>query len=294
MTQLVWDQVGQKKYETGVDHGVLYLADNAGNYDEGFAWNGLVSVTESPSGAEPNKQYADNIVYVNLISAEEFSATIEAFTYPDEFAECDGSAEPTPGVVIGQQDRRGFGLSYRTKIGNDTGGQDFGFKVHLVYGGMAAPTEKAYTTVNDSPEAATFSWEVSTTPVPVGTIAGVEYKPTATLVIDSTKVDAAALSDLLTILYGTNLVDPRLPSPAEVVALFSGTVTDSGLPLAPTYNPTTDVVTIPTVTGVDYYINDEIVTGTVTITADTIVTAKPKPGFKFPPNADNDWFIDFS
>jgi hypothetical protein len=218
MVALTWDQVGERTYETGVDHGVLYLQNaTTGAYDTGVSWNGLTAVTESPSGAEATPQYADNIKYLNLVSAEEFGATVEAFTYPDEFAQCDGTATPSPGVAVGQQGRKPFGLSYRTRLGNDVDGTDFGFKIHLIYGALAAPSERAYATVNDSPEAITFSWEVSTTPVD----AGETLKPTAQITIDSTKVDPDALEDLLDILYGrVALAEPRLPLPVEVFALF--------------------------------------------------------------------------
>lgn len=255
MTALTWDEVGERLYETGVDHGVLYIPDNTGAYDEGHAWNGLVTVTESPSGAEANPTYADNIKYLNLISVEQFGATIEAYTYPDAFAQCDGSAEPTDGVIVGQQGRHLFGLCYRTLLGNDVDGTDFGYKLHLVYGATAAPSEKAYGTVNDSPEAITFSWEVSTIPVAVTGL-----KPTASIVINSTKVDSAALSDLEDILYGTVGDDPRLPLPDEVLAIIGGTVTnvDLGTPAnQPTYNAGTHVVTLPNVTGVQWQINGE-------------------------------------
>jgi hypothetical protein len=211
---LTWDEVGEKLYETGVDHGVLYLPDNAGVYNTGYAWNGLTTVTESPSGAEPNPQYADNIKYLNLYSAEEFGATIEAFTYPEEFGQCDGTAVPAPGVAIGQQGRKMFGLSYRTKVGNDVDGIDFGYKLHLIYGCQAAPSEKAYATINDSPEAIAFSWEITTTPVPV-----TDYGPTSLIVIDSTVVDAADLTALEALLYGTTLA-AALPAPDAVIALF--------------------------------------------------------------------------
>jgi hypothetical protein len=292
MTQLKWDQVSERRYETGVDHGVLYLANNAGAYNEGFAWNGLTTVTESPSGAEASPQYADNMKYLNLISAEEFGATIEAFTYPDEFGQCDGSAEPEPGISFGQQGRRGFGFSYRTRVGNDTEGTDHGFKVHLIYGAQAAPSEKAYTTINDSPEALAFSWEITTTPVEVGVIDGVEYKPTAQVTVDSTKVDEDALADLLDVLYGTAGQDPRLPSPAEVVAMFSGTLTEA-VPTEPAYNDATDTITIPTVAGVEYLINDNVVAaGPVVITEDTVVTARPAAGYKFPDVTDTDWYYN--
>lgn len=294
MTKLLWDQVGQRIYETGVDHGVLYLPNGSGVYSTGVAWNGLVTVTESPSGAEASPQYADNIKYLNLTSAEEFGGTIEAFTYPDEFAECDGSALLEGGVSIGQQTRRMFGLSYRTRVGNDLQGSDFGYKLHLVYGATAAPSERAYGTINDSPEPITFSWEFTTNPVDVGTIAGKVYKPTATLTIDSTKVDADALADLEDLLYGTVGSDPSLPLPAQVIALFSGTVVEV-MPTEPTYNATTDTITIPAVTGVVYKINGEVQTaGPVVITQDTVVTAEPASGYKFPAVSDRDWLYDHS
>lgn len=217
MAPLTWDQVGERLYETGVDHGVLYLPNETGVYDLGVAWNGLTTVTESPSGAEPNAQYADNIKYLNLISAEEFGCTIEAFTYPEEFGQCDGSALPAPGVVVGQQGRKMFGLSYRTRVGNDVDGTDHGYKLHLVYGCQAAPSEKAYATINDSPEAIAFSWEVTTTPVPV-----TDYKPTSLIVIDSTVVDAADLTALEALLYGNGATEAALPTPDAVIALFGG------------------------------------------------------------------------
>ena len=221
MAVLEWDATGEKVYETGVDHGVLYSPDLTGAYNTGVVWNGLVTVTEAPSGAEPQPQYADNIKYINLVSAEEFGATIEAFTYPDAFGVHDGTAQPTAGLYLGQQARKPFGLSYRTLVGNDLEGTDHGYKLHLIYGALAAPSEKAYGTVNDSPEAITFSWEVTTTPVAVGTVGGVTYKPVASLTIDSRKVNAAALASLEGILYGTATEEPRLPLPAEVIALMS-------------------------------------------------------------------------
>lgn len=227
MTTLIkWDQTGEREYETGVDRGVLYPQDKTGLYPDGVAWNGLTAVTESPTGAEPTPLYADNIKYLNLMSAEEYGSTIEAYTYPDEFEECDGSAEITPGVTIGQQPRRPFGYSYRTIKGNDIDYNDHGYKLHLIYGAMASPSEKGYQTVNDTPEAITFSWEVTTTPIEV---AG--FKPTAQLVIDSTKVDAAKLKALETILYGVagstpeegdpiEEVKARLPLPDEVLKII--------------------------------------------------------------------------
>ena len=214
MSKLVWDKTGERYYETGVDHGVLYPIQEGGVYSKGVAWNGLISVTESPSGAEASPIYADNIKYLNLMSAEEFGATIEAYTSPTEFDECDGSAEIAPGIFIGQQTRKTFGMCYRTLIGNDVDGQEYGYKLHLIYGALAAPSEKAYSTVNDSPEAMTLSWEVSTTPVNVE-----GYKPTASMTIDSTKVEAGKLAELEAILYGSEESEPRLPLPSEIISL---------------------------------------------------------------------------
>ncbi len=216
MSKLVWDQTGERFYETGVNQGVLYIRGEDGTYSDGVAWNGLISVTESPSGAEPTPIYADNIKYLNLMSAEEFGATIEAYTYPDEFAQCDGSAEIATGVMIGQQNRKVFGLSYKTVLGNDVDGTDYGYKLHLIYGALAAPSEKGYSTINDSPEAITFSWEVTTTPVSV-----TGFKPTASITIDSTKVDSTKLEALEDILYGTANADPYLPLPDEIATLFA-------------------------------------------------------------------------
>ena len=215
MAKIVWDQIGERFYETGVKNGVLYVQDDEGNYGNGVAWNGLTAVTESPSGAEATALYADDIKYVNLMSAEEFGATIEAYTYPEEFEACDGSAELAPGVKIGQQARNAFGLCYRTVVGNDIAGNDFGYKLHIIYGATAAPSEKAYATINDSPEAITFSWEVSCTPVDVD-----GFKPTASLVIDSTKVDAEKLAALEAKLYGDESTEAMLPLPAEIAAIF--------------------------------------------------------------------------
>lgn len=225
MSKLVWDKTGERLYESGVRNGVVYPQAVDGDYDTGVAWNGLLSVSESPEGAESNPQYADDIMYLNLMSAEKFKATLEAYTYPDEFAACDGSAELATGVVIGQQKRKPFGLCYRTGLGNDIDNLDYGYKLHLVYGAMASPSEKAYASVNESPEAVTFSWEITTTPVAVTGL-----KPTASLTIDSTKVDEVALAALEEILYGKNAVTgegaspavmPRLPLPDEVADIFA-------------------------------------------------------------------------
>lgn len=215
MSKLVWDQTGERLYETGVRKGVLYIP-TAGVYSKGVAWNGLTAVTESPSGAEATALYADDIKYLNLMSTEEFGATIEAYTYPDEFAECDGSAALVDGVYIGQQARKTFGLCYRTTLGNDVDGNDYGYKLRIIYGCLAAPSEKAYATINDSPEAITFSWEVTTTPV---NVAGA--KPTASITIDSTKVDAAKLAALEAVLYGSDSEEARLPLPDEIKTLMS-------------------------------------------------------------------------
>lgn len=288
MTELIWDAVGNRKYETGVDRGVLFIPNGSGVYNNGVAWNGLVSVSEAPTGAEANPQYADNVKYLNLYSAEEFGATLEAFTYPDEFSQFDGLDISTPGVAIGQQSRGSFGLAYRTKIGNDIDGDDHGYKIHLVYGCTASPSEKAFTTINDSPEAITFSWEIMTIPVAV-----TGKKPTALITIDSTVVDAGTLADFETILYGAPGVDPRLPLPDEVITIFAGGVT-AVTPTAPTFNDTTDVITIPTVTGVTYYIDGEaLVAGAQDpITVDTLVTASPNPGYVFTTPVDTDWLFE--
>lgn len=215
MSKLVWDQTGERIYETGVKNGVLYVFDQ-GAYTKGVAWNGLTAVTESPSGAEASALYADDIKYLNLMSNEEFGATIEAYTYPDEFAQCDGSAALAEGVMIGQQKRKQFGLCYRTTVGNDTDGNDYGYKIHIIYGALAAPSEKGYATINDSPEAITFSWEVTTTPV---TVEG--FKPTACVTIDSTKCDEAKLAALEAKLYGTESEEATLPLPDEIATMMA-------------------------------------------------------------------------
>ena len=225
MGKLIWDQIGERVYETGVNKGVLYPFNNTTKeYDKGVAWNGLTNVSENPSGAEATPLYADNIKYLNLMSAENFGATVEAYTYPDEFAECNGEVALAEGVIAGQQKRKAFGMSYQTRIGNDTDAEA-GYKIHLVYGALAAPSQKSYATINDSPEAITFSWELSTTPVEVPGM-----KPTASLVIDSTKVDPTKLKALEKILYGQDgdseadpvveATDPRLPLPSEIAKLF--------------------------------------------------------------------------
>ena len=224
MSKLIWDNVGERIYETGVQNCVLYIRDLLGAYSKGVAWNGITSVSESPSGAEPTPLYADNIKYLNLISAEEFAATIEAYTYPDEFMECDGTAPIAEGVFVGQQGRKTFGLAYKTNIGDDVVGNDKGYKLHLIYGCLASPSEKAYSTINDSPEAIAFSWEVTTIPVPIP-----GNKPSAKITIDSTKVDAIKLKEFEDILFGTDegpggdpvATEARLPLPEEIAAIFA-------------------------------------------------------------------------
>lgn len=221
MAAITWDATGERLFETGVDHGVLYPISSSGTYNNGVAWNGLSAITESPSGAEATAVWADNIKYVNLLSAEEFGATVEAYTYPDEFAICDGTAELVDGVIVGQQARKVFGLCYRTKIGNDVDGNDHGYKLHIIYGAQASPSEKAYSTINDSPEAISFSWELTTTPVNVTGMNATSY-----LVIDSTKCDAEKLAALEKILYGSAEPDtaPRLPLPDEIKTLMTPSV----------------------------------------------------------------------
>lgn len=293
MTKLIWDQTGARLYETGVDKGVLYIPDSGGVYDNGVAWNGLTTVTESPTGAESTKTYADNIPYLNLISVEEFGATIEAYTYPDEFGQFDGIASPVSGVQVGQQTRKSFGLCYRTLIGNDLEGTDLGYKLHLIYNATAAPSEKAFATVNDSPEAITFSWELSTIPVPVTGL-----KPTALLTIDSTKVDPTDLATLEDLLYGTVGTDPQLPTPDEVIAIFQAglTVVDMGtFANQPTYNSGTHVVTLPAVTGVQWSINGEDVSSgaqpALTVGQTSEVDARALAGYIL--TGDTDWTYDY-
>lgn len=215
MSKLVWDQTGERLYETGVKKGVLYVQDSGGTYPKGVVWNGLTTVTESPSGAEATPLYADDIKYLNLMSTEELGGTIEAYTYPDEFAECDGSASIATGVLIGQQPRKTFGMAYTTTLGNDVDSNAHGYKLHLIYGALASPSEKSYSTINDSPEAITFSWEFSTTPV---NVAG--FKPTANIVIDSTKATPEKLTALEKILYGDTQTEARLPLPDEVASIM--------------------------------------------------------------------------
>jgi hypothetical protein len=283
MTKIVWDAVGERVFETGVDHGVLYLPDAGGAYSDGVPWNGLTTVTEKPSGAAPTAEFADNMKYLSLVSAEEFAADIEAITYPVEFSQFDGLAIPTPGVAVGQQTRRRFGLSYRTLLGNDID-EEAGYKLHCVYGCAAAPSQKAYASINNTPAALKFTWSLSTTPVAVAGL-----KPTATITIDSTEVDPTVLADLERILYGDVGVDPALPLPDTIITMFSGTVV-TVTPNVPAFNAATNTITIPTQAGVTFFVDDmPVAPGPLVITEDTLVEARPTAGYVFTPGVDNDW-----
>lgn len=289
MAVLTWDLVGQRFYETGVDQAVLYIPDAGGVYTTGVAWNGLTAVTESPSGGEANPKYANNKKYLNLYSVEEFSATIEAFTYPDEWMGMDGLAVPSAGITVGQQARRTFGLSYRTKVGNDLN-DDLGYKYHMVYGLKASPSEKAYATQNETPEPIPFSWEIMATPVDV-----VGYRPTSILTVDTTKVvNPTNLTALTNALYGTGGTTPRLPMPDEILSMFT-TVATLVTTVAPTFVSGTGVITVPTVTGVVYRRNDTgvIVSGAlaaIPASSSLTITAEPSsPAYAFTVASDGDW-----
>jgi hypothetical protein len=289
MAILVWDDTGKRLYETGVDQGVLYPLNAAnGQYDTGYSWNGLVTVTETPAGAEANPQYADNIKYLNILSAETFGGTIEAFTYPDAFNACDGSNVPATGVALGQQSRQTFGLSYRTKVGNDVSG-DLGYKYHLLYGLLASPSEKAFSTINDSPEAITFSWDVSSSPVAV-----TGKSPTSLIVVDSTKVPAGALTTLLDQIHGTAGAGPVLPPPDTVLAYFTGAVTQITL-TAPTFDGA-HTITIPSLTGATYYVDGVVhAAGTQLLTTGQkkVVSATPNVGYAFNTPYVDRWLFSF-
>lgn len=289
MSRLIWDALGEKIYETGIDHGVLYVEDVNGAYPLGVVWNGLTGFTESPGGAELTDLWADNIKYASIRAAETFGGTLEAYTYPTEFEVCDGSAALAPGVLIGQQNRKTFGLSYRTLIGGDNAAEgNESYKIHLVYGAAANPSEKAYATMNDSPEGITFSWELTTMAIPV-----TGFKPTATLVIDSSKVDPTQLAELEDILYGTVGNAPRLPLPNEITTLVTGT---SAAPVtAPTFVAATGVLTIPTKLGVAYYVDGVLTTAGPMAALDggvsVDVEARPATGYYFPAGTTHDWFF---
>lgn len=279
--KIIWDAPGDHGFETGVSKGVLYIPNGAGAYVNGYGWNGLTKVTEKPTGAAPTPFYANNKKYLNILSAEMWAGTIEALTYPSEFEQCDGVVSPEPGVYVGQQNRKTFGFSWVTQVGNDVDGSDHGRKIHMVYGCLAAPSEKDYESINETPAPLAFSWDVSTTAVE---LAG--YKDLSTLVFDSTLVDPDALAALEAFLYGTDGDAPTLPSPAAVLALFADTVT-SVTPTAPSM--TSHVITIPTVTGVTYSIAGAPVVGTVTITETVVVDATPNNGYEFPDDFVPHW-----
>jgi hypothetical protein len=291
MAVLEWDGTGQKLYEAGVDHAVLYIPDGVGAYVNGYAWNGITAINEAPTGGESNKQYADNQVYLDLYSREEFAGSIEAYTYPDAWAACDGSDEVETGMFIGQQERQSFGLAFRTLIGNDVEKLEHGYKLTLVYGATASPSEKNHTTLNDSPEATALSWDFTTIPVAV-----TGKKPTSVIIIDSTKVDPADLAELEDFLYGTVGSDPSLPTPDAVRAIFAAALTEA-IPTEPAFNSGTETITIPTVTGVIYKRTDTgatVAAGDLVITADLVIKAVPAVGYKFPEVIDTDWFYDYT
>lgn len=289
MAVLVFDAAGEKLFEAGVDHGVLYpINAESGLYDTGFAWNGLTEVDEKPQGATPNRTYADNILYANLLSAETFDGTIKAYTYPHEWSACDGSVIASAGVVVGQQPRKTFGLSYRTKVGNDVS-SDLGYKLHLVYGALAAPSERDYTTINDSPAQVEFSWDFTCTPVAVTNL-----QPTCLIVIDSTQVDATALGDLEDFLYGTGGTDPSLPPPDSVIALFAGSIT--AITLTPATFNGAHTITIPSQTGVTWRVDGVVhAAGSVTLTTgqSKVVSATPNAGYIFNQPVDDEYVFTF-
>lgn len=294
MTQLAWDKIGERYYETGVSNGVLYLPNATGQYTQGFAWNGLTGVTASPSGAESTKQYADNIAYLNMTSAEEFGGTIEAFTSPQEFDQCDGSASPIPGLRIGQQARKSFGFSWQTIVGNDIDGQDHAYKIHIAYGAQAAPSEKAYASVNDSPEAVTLSWTFTTTPVPITpeiVIDGRALKPTAYVSVDSRDFSASKMQEIKDILYGTPSTNPRLPSPRELITILQSNLSEVE-PQDPTFDDVTNELLIPNQTGVVYFANGNVLeAGEHVIEESVLVSAQPAAGHKFPAVVQTQWAI---
>lgn len=288
MSTLTWDDTGNRRFETGVSKGVLYpLNQSTGIYDTGVPWNGITQVAEKPDGASSNPQYADNIKYLDLLSAEVFNGTIQAYTYPDEFGPCDGTYSPSAGVVVGQQSRQKFGLCYRTEVGNDVS-SDLGYKLHIVYGCQASPSEKDYGTINDSPNAVDFSWDFTTNAVPV-----TGHKPTSLIVIDSTQVNSSDLAALEQLLYGTAGVDAALPMPDTILALFAGTV-QTVTTIEPTFTPATHTLTIPTVTGVTYYMDNAVVTGDIVISTDKVVTATPDSGYVFSALSVDAWHIVYS
>ena len=293
MSQLTWDKIGERYFETGVSHGTLYIPNAMGLYVNGYAWNGLTGVTASPSGAEATKQYADNIAYLNMTSAEEYGGTIEAFQSPREFDQCDGVARPIPGLSIGQQTRKSFGFSWQTLIGNDIDGQDHAYKIHVAYGAQAAPSEKAYATVNESPEAVTLSWTFTTTPAPISPeiiVEGRALKPTAYLAFDSRDFSPAKMQELKDILYGTASTNPRLPSPRELITIMQTNLTEVE-PQDPTFDDTDNELVIPAQTGVVYLANGVVIEGTHILEESVTITAIPAPGYKFANVVQTQWAI---
>lgn len=292
MSTLEWNKTGERFFETGVSNGVLYPLSNLGRYDRGYAWNGLTAVNDSPSGAENTKEYADNIPYLNMTSAEELDGTIEAFQSPREFDQCDGTATPFPGIGVGQQRRRAFGFSYQTLIGNDLDGQDHGYKIHVIYGAMAAPSERSNATVNDSPEAMTLSWEFNTTPVaitPEIVVNGRALRPTAKLTFSSLDFAPEKMTALKEVLYGTASTDARLPLPHELITMMSGTITEV-TPTAPTYEDLTKTLTIPNTAGVVYIVRgNPMDAGDVVLDSSVVVTAIPSIGYRFPDVTPTQW-----
>lgn len=290
MAVLVFDDTGNRKFETGVDHGVLYILNTEnGLYDTGFAWNGLTEIKEKPAGAAANPAYADNLKYMNLLSIETFSGEITAFTYPDAFGGCDGTSEPTSGVLIGQQPRSTFGLSYRTQLGNDLN-SNAGYKLHLVYGALASPSEKDYQTINDSPAGVAFTWAFDCTGV-----SATDYAAVSLITIDSTKVDGTALDDLLDLLYGTSGTNPSLPSPDAVAAIFSGTVVTINAAALTIPTISSDVITLHAVTGVTWYFDGvEHAAGALSAIASGshhVVTAVADVGYVFVPPIVTEWLF---
>lgn len=289
-----WDKQGDRFYETGIDRGVLYPQNDSGIYPEGVPWNGLIEVSENPTGAEPTPLHADNIKYLELMSVEEFEASIEAYTYPKEFEACDGSAELAPGVTLGQQSRRPFGMSYRTKIGNDIDYDKHGYKIHLIYGAMASPTDKGYQTISDTPEAIQFSWDITTTPVAV-----TGFEPTATLTINSTEVGIDVMETLEGILYGEGSTKGRLPLPDEILTIITGVVPKIEVtPPAPTFSDSTGIITIPDEEGVIYKVGGETASSgaqePIAEDTDVIVTAEADTGYRIKAGVTTTWTFNWS
>jgi len=296
MTRIIWDKVTERKFQTGVNKGVLYVRGDDGQYMDGVPWNGLTTVTESPSGAESNIQYADNIPYLNIKSAEQFGCTIEAFSSPPEFEQCDGTAEIAPGVYLHQQARKAFGFTWQNRIGNDTQGVNYGYRINVAWGLDANPSERTHATINESPEAGSLSWEVTSTPTEVGVVGGVEFMPSAKMSFDSDKADATAFAALEDILYGTVGQDPRLPSPAEVIAMFQAEALTPVESVAPTYDAGTDIITIPATAGLVYSVDGvDVPAGAYgPIAEDTVVNVRAAGGYVLTETSDTDFTVNYA